>query len=97
MPIETLPWDPANNLTSDTARKAYFEAALEDGDPHLIAAALGDIARSKGVSSLARESGLSRDAIYKTFHAEGNPTLGSVSKLAAALGYRLSVTEIAKP
>ncbi len=49
MPIETLPWDPANNLTSDTARKAYFEAALEDGDPHLIAAALGDIARSNGV------------------------------------------------
>jgi len=97
MTIETLPWDPVEHLTSDMARKAYLEAAFAEGDPKLIAAALGDIARSKGVSLLARESGLSRDAIYKTFHAEGNPTLGSVTKLAAALGYRLSVSEITKP
>ncbi len=96
MTIETLPWDPIQHLTTDAARKAYLEAAFADGDPKLIAAALGDIARSKGVTALAKESGLSRDAIYKTFRAEGNPTLGSVSKLASALGYRLSVTEITK-
>ncbi|MFM8606506.1 MAG: addiction module antidote protein [Hyphomicrobiales bacterium] len=97
MALETLPWDPIQSLTTDAARKAYLEAAFEDGDPQLIAAALGDIARSKGISVIAKEAGLSRDAIYKTFHAAGNPTLGSVTKLAAALGYQLSVTERPKP
>lgn len=93
MTFETFPWDPVQSLTTDAARKAYLEAAFADGDPKLIAAALGDIARSKGVSIIAKEAGLSRDAIYKTFRAEGNPTLGSVAKLAAALGYQLSITE----
>jgi probable addiction module antidote protein len=97
MKVETLPWDPTEHLTSDSARNAYLEAAFEDGDPRVIAAALGDIARSKGVSDVAKQAGLSRDVIYKTFQAKGNPTLGSVSKLASALGYRLSVTEITKP
>jgi len=93
MTLETLPWNPIDYLQSDEARKAYLNAAFEDGDPAVIAAALGDVARSKGVSDLAKQAGLSRDAIYKTFRHNGNPTLSSVTKIAGALGYRLSVQE----
>jgi probable addiction module antidote protein len=97
MTFETTPWNPIDYLQSDEARKAYLDAAFEDGDPAIIAAALGDVARSKGITALAKEAGLTRDAIYKTFRAQGNPTIGSVTKLASALGYRLSVTEISRP
>lgn len=93
MTLETMPWNPIDYLQSDETRKAYLDAAFEDGDPAVIAAALGDVARSKGVADLAKQAGLSRDAIYKAFRHNGNPTLSSVTKIASALGYRLAVQE----
>ena len=68
---------------------AYLEAALEDGDPALIAAALGDIARAKGMSQIARETGLGLESLYKALSPDGNPEFSTVLKVVRALGLRL--------
>ncbi len=97
MPIKTRQWDPAEHLDSPEAIAAYLDAALEDGDPQLVAAALGDIARAKGMSQLAKETGLSRESLYRALSADGNPELGTVLKVLRALGLRLEAHPIDKP
>jgi probable addiction module antidote protein len=92
MPLETTPWDPSEHLDSPEAIAAYLDAALEDGDPALISAALGDIARAKGMSQLARETGLSRESLYRSLSSEGNPELATVIKVMKSLGLRLSAS-----
>ncbi len=89
---KTLPWDPADHLQSEEDMAAYLEAALEDGEPTLVAAALGDIARAKGMSQVARRAGLGRESLYKSLSAAGNPELGTVLKVVSALGLRLHAT-----
>jgi probable addiction module antidote protein len=91
MPIETKIWDPVEHLTSPEAEFAYLEAAFEDGDPALIAAAIGDIARARGMATIAKSAGLSRETMYKAFCAAGNPTLETLTEVTKALGYRLSI------
>jgi probable addiction module antidote protein len=91
MPIETTIWDPAERLTSPEAELAYLEAAFEDGDPALIAAAIGDIARARGMAQIAKAAGLSRETMYKAFSADGNPTLETLAGVTKALGYRLMI------
>jgi putative addiction module killer protein/probable addiction module antidote protein len=90
MALETTLWDPAENLTSPEAECAYLEAAFEDGDPALIAAAIGDVARARGMSEIARQAGLTRDTMYKAFRPEGNPTLETLVGVLNALGLKLS-------
>jgi len=68
---------------------AYLEAALEDGDPVVVAAALGDIARASGMSAIAREAGLGRESLYKALSPGGNPEFATVLKVVRALGLRL--------
>jgi probable addiction module antidote protein len=63
---------------------------MEDGDPALITAALGDIARARNLSQLARDTGMSREGLYKALSGEGNPSFATVMKVARALGLRLS-------
>ena len=87
--IQTRPWDPAEHLGTEEDMAAYLEAALEEGDPALIAAALGDIARAKGMTQVARETGLGRESLYKALSPEGNPELATVLKVVRALGLRL--------
>jgi probable addiction module antidote protein len=91
MPLETTVWDPANNLTSPEAERAYVEAAFDDGDPAVIAAVIGDIARARGMTDIARDSGISREAIYKAFRREGNPTLETLTSVIKALGFKLAI------
>lgn len=86
---ETYPYDPAEYLRDDADMAAYLEAALEDGDPALVAHVLGVIARAKGMSQLARETGLGRESLYKALSAEGNPEFATVMKVIRALGLRL--------
>jgi probable addiction module antidote protein len=74
---------------------AYLEAALQEGDPTLIAAALGDIARAKGMSQIARDTGLGRESLYKALSAEGNPEFGTIVKVIAALGLQLHASPTA--
>ena len=90
--IRTPPWDPAEPLVTDAARVAYLEAALEEGDSGLVAAALGDIARAAGMTAVAREAGLGRESLYKALSKDGNPELATVLKVIAALGMRLKAT-----
>jgi probable addiction module antidote protein len=71
--------------------KGYLDATFEDGDPALIAAALGDVARARGVTEIAREAGISREAMYKAFRPEGNPTLDTLARVIRALGLKLTV------
>jgi probable addiction module antidote protein len=86
---ETRPWDAAEHLNTAADMAAYLEAALEDGDPTLITAVLGDIARAKGMAQLARDTGLGRESLYKALSAEGNPEFATVLKVIRALGLKL--------
>lgn len=88
----TTIWDPAAHLTTAEDVAAYLEAALQDGDPQLVAAALGDIARAKGMSQIAREAGLGRESLYKSLSPSGNPELATVLKVISALGLQLHVS-----
>jgi probable addiction module antidote protein len=69
----------------------YLEAVLEDGDPALVAHALGVIARAKGMTKIARATGLGRESLYKALSADGNPELATVLKVMRALGLKLKV------
>ena len=82
-------WDPAENLQSEEDMAAYLEAALEEGDASLFAAALGDIARAKGMSQLARETGLVRESLYKALSPSGNPEFSTILRVVSALGLQL--------
>ncbi|MEY4977774.1 MAG: hypothetical protein RLZZ352_44 [Pseudomonadota bacterium] len=86
---KTTPWDPADHLRTDEDMAAYLEAALEDGDPSLVAAALGDIARAKGMTQVARAAGLGRESLYKALSPSGNPEFATILKVVAALGLQL--------
>jgi probable addiction module antidote protein len=86
----TRVWDAAEHLKSDDDIAAYLNAAFEDGDPALIAAALGDIARDKGMTSVARSAGLGRESLYKALSPDGRPELATVMKVVHALGLKLS-------
>jgi len=87
--ISTKTWDAADHLRSREDMAAYLEAALEDGDPVVVAAALGDIARASGMSAIAREAGLGRESLYKALSPGGNPEFATVLKVVRALGLRL--------
>jgi probable addiction module antidote protein len=89
--VRTTRWDAADYLKTDRDIALYFEAVLEDGDPALIAAALGDIARTKGMARIAREAGLGRESLYKALSADGNPEFATVLKVVRALGLKLKV------
>ncbi|MHB1564509.1 MAG: addiction module antidote protein [Leptospirillum sp.] len=89
---KTRLWDPAEHLETEEDMAAYLEAALEEGDPTLIASALGDIARAKGMTQIARETGLGRESLYKALSAEGNPEFATVLKVLRSLGLRLHAT-----
>ena len=93
----TTIWDPATHLNTIEDVAAYLEAALQDADPQVIAAALGDIARAKGMSQIAREAGVGRESLYKSLSATGNPELATVLKVISVLGLQLHVSATDKP
>lgn len=88
--ICTTRWDAADSLRNDEEIAAYFEAALEDGEPSVITAALGDIARAKGMTELARATGLGRESLYKALSPDGNPEFATIMKVVRALGIKLT-------
>ena len=89
--IKTIPWDSAALLKSDEDIANYLEAVFEDGDPALVSAALGDVARAKGMARVAKASGLGRESLYKALSPEGNPEFATVLKIVRALGLKLKV------
>lgn len=97
MAIETTKWDAADYLDSPEMIAAYVEAVVEDGDPALIAAALGDIARSKGMTEIAKKTGITREGLYKALSAEGDPKLSTFLGVLKSLGLTLSVKPAKEP
>lgn len=90
--MKTAPaYDASEFLETEEDVVAYLNAALEDGDPGLLAAALGDIARARGMSQLAKETGITRDGLYKALSPSGNPSFSTVNKVVHALGYKLGI------
>lgn len=91
MALKVIPFDPANHLETEEDILYYLEAAMEGNDPKHIASALGDIARSKGMSEIARKTGLGRQALYTALSENGNPTLETLAAVLNALGLELTV------
>ena len=89
MKTKTTVWDAAAHLKTKKDRAAYLACALEAGDSALIAAALGDIARSEGMAKIARKTGLGRESLYKALSTDGNPELATLLKVFTAIGLRL--------
>jgi probable addiction module antidote protein len=89
--LETRPFDPAEYLQNEEDILYYLEAAMEGNDPKHIASALGDVARSRGMSEIARKAGLGRQALYNALSDNGNPTLETLTAVLNALGLQLTV------
>jgi len=89
MRLKTKKYDVASYLDSDEMIATYLDAAFESGDTSRIAEALGDVARARGMTKIARATGLAREQLYKTLSAEGKPELSTVLKVMAAFGGRL--------
>lgn len=94
MTIKITDWDSAEYLKTDEDIQLYLQAFLEEAanDPAFILHALGVIARAKNMSQLARDTGLTREGLYKAFSAEGNPSFSTVTKVATALGLQITVS-----
>jgi probable addiction module antidote protein len=84
-------FDPAHYLTNPEAIAEFMSDALETGDAAYIAKAMGVVARAKGMSELARETGLSREQLYRSFSEHGNPTLKTLLAVMNALGIEMTV------
>lgn len=94
--LQTCPWDAADHLETPEDIAAYLEAALEDGDPNLVIAVLGDIARSKGMAQIARETGLGHENLHQALSPEGHPEFATILRVLQVLGLRLQVVPIAQ-
>jgi probable addiction module antidote protein len=95
--LSSLPeFDITLYLDSDEAIADYLNAVIEDGDSSLLAAALGDIARARGMAEIAHVSGLTREALYKALKPNAKPRFETINKVCNALGVRMHVEPIAK-
>ena len=95
MALNIREYDPARYLTSEEEQADYLRLTCEDGTPSEIARALGVVARARGITDLSRKTGLTRQALYKALSGEGNPELGTIAKVAEALGFRLAIVPAA--
>jgi len=84
-------YDAADYLETEEDIRLYLEACQEEGNPALVAAALGDIARARNMTQLASEVGMTRAGLYKALSAEGNPSFATISRVAKALGLAVVV------
>ena len=84
-------WDPVDDLQTEQDQVLYLNACLDEdpGDGTLVRAALGDIARARGMTSVSRAAGISREDLYKAFSTEGNPEFATVMRVLRALGFHL--------
>lgn len=87
-------FDMAEFLQSDQAIAEYLTAVMEDGDPALLAAAMGDIARAKGMAEISRKSGLTREALYKALRPGAQPRFDTIQRVCDALGVRLKAEPV---
>ena len=94
MALATTPFDPAEYLTDAESIEEYLRSAFESEEVAVIADALGVVARARGMSALAGDTGFSRQSLYKALNKDGNPELGTIMKIAHALGFRLTAERL---
>ena len=92
MKVEITKWDVADYLKTDGEILNYLDAILEKNDPYLLASALGDIARAKGMTQVAKDAGLGRESLYKALSPSGNPSFATIQKVLSAMGLKLRVS-----
>jgi probable addiction module antidote protein len=92
MAIKTQKWDVTEHLGTEEKIALYLEAVFEDGDPATIAAAIGDVARARGMSQIAKDAGLSRESLYRSLSLDGNPEFATIIKVIKAIGFDITVT-----
>ena len=88
-------FDPSRHLDSEEAIAMYLEEAMET-DPDMLASALGDVARARGMSDLSRQTGLARESLYQALSETGNPTYSTMRKVLDAFGVRFSIVPAQK-
>jgi len=91
-PVKTTVWDPAKYLETDEQIVIYLEDIFKSGDPDLIIAAIGDVARAQGMSRIADGTNRGRESLYKSFSQGGNPSFETVLKVLGSLGFGLRPT-----
>ena len=87
-------WDASEYLTSEQDAIDYLDAAAETGDPKLMQAAIGDVAKARGMGQIAKEAGVGRESLYKSLSHDGNPSFATILKVVHALGGRISIQAI---
>lgn len=92
MSVETFPFDSSRLLETPEEIAVYLDEAFRIGDPNFIAHAFGVVARARGMTQIAKESGMSRESLYKALSDTGNPEFATLLRVAKALGLRLAVT-----
>jgi probable addiction module antidote protein len=97
MALKTTRYDTADYLDSPEAIAAYIDAVFEDGDPALLTHALGVVARARGMTQIARETGLSRESLYRALGSDGNPEFSTVVRVLKAMGLRLTAVPTGTP
>ncbi|MHA7871218.1 MAG: addiction module antidote protein [Hyphococcus sp.] len=95
MAVKTNRFDAAKYLETDEDIAAYLDEIFDDGDPALVAGALGAVARAKGMADIAEQSGLGRTSLYKALSENGNPEFATVMKVMKALGLSMKVATAA--
>ena len=88
-PIKTTVWDPAKYIETEEDAVIYLEEVFKMGDPDLIIAVIGDVARAKGMSKIADDTKLGRESLYKSLSQGGNPSFETVMKVLSSLGFGL--------
>ena len=91
MALRTTKWDVTANLDSEDRIAHYLDAVFEDGDPALIAAAIGDVARARGMTKIAKDAGVSRESLYRALSGDTRPEFATIMKVLKAMGLRMSV------
>jgi len=89
--------DIAKYLDTEERIAGYLDSVLEDNDPQLLVAALGDVARARGMAKIAEQTGISREALYRALKPNKKPRFETISKVCTALGLRLTVQSTLSP
>ena len=88
-PVKTTVWDPAKYLETEEQIAVYLEDIFKSGDPDLIVAAIGDVAKARGMSKIADDTNLGRESLYKSLSLNGNPSFETVVKVLSSIGFVL--------
>lgn len=95
--LDLQPFDPAEYITSDEAAAAYINEALAENDAAFLASAIGDVARARGMTEVAKNAGIARESLYKALRQSSQPRMETITRVLTALGLRLVVAPIVEP